>query len=70
MVNSPPPQAAFQFWSTRFSSRSHTSSSSPWFTGWLARAVTEELAPLMDPEPLYLRRPDAMAQGPRKQVTP
>lgn len=38
--------------------------------GWLARAVAEELAPLMDPEPLYLRRPDAMVQGPRKQVTP
>lgn len=29
--------------------------------GWLARVVAEERAPLMDPEPLYLRRPDAVA---------
>jgi len=28
---------------------------------WLARAVTDELVELMDPEPLYLRRPDAVA---------
>jgi tRNA threonylcarbamoyladenosine biosynthesis protein TsaB len=28
--------------------------------GWLARAVAEELVELMDPEPLYLRRPDAV----------
>jgi len=33
--------------------------------GWLARAVTEELVELMDPEPLYLRRPDAVAQADR-----
>ena len=31
--------------------------------GWLARAVAEELAELHDPEPLYLRRPDAVAPG-------
>ncbi|GAA4109307.1 tRNA (adenosine(37)-N6)-threonylcarbamoyltransferase complex dimerization subunit type 1 TsaB [Nocardioides fonticola] len=37
--------------------------------GWLARAVTEELAELRDPEPLYLRRPDAEAPGARKQVS-
>src|SRR5690606_38936388 len=29
--------------------------------GWLARVVTEERAELLDPEPLYLRRPDAVA---------
>lgn len=33
--------------------------------GWLARAVTEELVELMDPEPLYLRRPDAVAKADR-----
>jgi tRNA threonylcarbamoyl adenosine modification protein YeaZ len=33
--------------------------------GWLARAVTEELVELMDPEPLYLRRPDAVASAQR-----
>ncbi|HEY0890014.1 MAG TPA: tRNA (adenosine(37)-N6)-threonylcarbamoyltransferase complex dimerization subunit type 1 TsaB [Nocardioides sp.] len=27
--------------------------------GWLARVVAEERAELLDPEPLYLRRPDA-----------
>ena len=32
--------------------------------GWLARAVAGELAELLDPEPLYLRRPDAVAPGP------
>ena len=37
--------------------------------GWLARAVAEELAELRDPEPLYLRRPDAVAPGARKQVS-
>ena len=31
--------------------------------GWLARSVAEERAELLDPEPLYLRRPDA--DGPR-----
>ena len=29
--------------------------------GWLARTVAEERAELLDPEPLYLRRPDAVA---------
>jgi tRNA threonylcarbamoyl adenosine modification protein YeaZ len=38
--------------------------------GWLARALAEERAELFDPEPLYLRRPDADAPGPRKVVTP
>lgn len=34
--------------------------------GWLARLVTEERAELFDPEPLYLRRPDAVANmGPK-----
>src|SRR4051794_8690096 len=37
--------------------------------GWLARAVTEELAELRDPEPLYLRRPDAVAPGVPKRVS-
>lgn len=36
--------------------------------GWLARVVAEERAELLDPEPLYLRRPDAVASGPRKPV--
>lgn len=36
---------------------------------WLARAVAEELAPLYDPEPLYLRRPDAVAPGAPKRVS-
>lgn len=31
--------------------------------GWLARVVTEERAALTDPEPLYLRRPDAVARA-------
>lgn len=30
--------------------------------GWLARTVAEERAELLDPEPLYLRRPDAEAR--------
>jgi tRNA threonylcarbamoyladenosine biosynthesis protein TsaB len=30
--------------------------------GWLARTVAQERAELLDPEPLYLRRPDAVAQ--------
>jgi tRNA threonylcarbamoyladenosine biosynthesis protein TsaB len=38
--------------------------------GWLARALAEERAEPFDPEPLYLRRPDADAPGPRKAVTP
>jgi tRNA threonylcarbamoyladenosine biosynthesis protein TsaB len=36
---------------------------------WLARTVAEELAELVDPEPLYLRRPDALTPGARKQVS-
>ena len=31
--------------------------------GWLARVVAEERAELLDPEPLYLRRPDAVASA-------
>jgi tRNA threonylcarbamoyl adenosine modification protein YeaZ len=37
--------------------------------GWLARAVAEELVELRDPEPLYLRRPDAMAPATPKRVS-
>jgi tRNA threonylcarbamoyladenosine biosynthesis protein TsaB len=37
--------------------------------GWLARAVAEELAELHDPEPMYLRRPDAVAPGLPKKVS-
>jgi len=37
--------------------------------GWLARAVAEELAELRDPEPLYLRRPDADAPHAPKRVS-
>lgn len=37
--------------------------------GWLARVVAEELAELSDPEPLYLRRPDAVAPGAPKRVS-
>jgi len=36
---------------------------------WLARAVTAEAVELLDPEPLYLRRPDAVAGAPVKSVT-
>ncbi len=36
--------------------------------GWLARAVAEERVELMDPEPLYLRRPDAVEQAAQKKV--
>lgn len=36
--------------------------------GWLARVVTEERAELLDPEPLYLRRPDAQRPQPPKKV--
>lgn len=32
---------------------------------WLARAVAGELVELLDPEPLYLRRPDAVAAADR-----
>lgn len=37
--------------------------------GWLARAVAEELAELRDPDPLYLRRPDAAAAHAPKRVS-
>lgn len=37
--------------------------------GWLARTVADERAELTDPEPLYLRRPDAVAPGPRKPAS-
>ncbi len=37
--------------------------------GWLARVVHEERAELLDPEPLYLRRPDAIAPGKPKPVS-
>ncbi|HEX5090683.1 MAG TPA: tRNA (adenosine(37)-N6)-threonylcarbamoyltransferase complex dimerization subunit type 1 TsaB [Nocardioides sp.] len=37
--------------------------------GWLARVVAEERAELHDPEPLYLRRPDAATPGVPKRVS-
>jgi tRNA threonylcarbamoyladenosine biosynthesis protein TsaB len=37
--------------------------------GWLAAGVGSELVELLDPEPLYLRRPDAIAGTPRKPVS-
>lgn len=37
--------------------------------GWLALTVAEERAELLDPEPLYLRRPDAVAPGAPKRVS-
>ena len=37
--------------------------------GWLAHGVGAELVDLLDPEPLYLRRPDAVAGAPRKPVS-
>lgn len=37
--------------------------------GWLAHAVSGELAELLDPEPLYLRRPDAVVAAARKTVS-
>jgi tRNA threonylcarbamoyladenosine biosynthesis protein TsaB len=36
---------------------------------WLARAVAEERVELLDPEPLYLRRPDAEVPGAPKPVS-
>lgn len=36
--------------------------------GWLGRAVVEERVELLDPEPLYLRRPDAEVPGTPKPV--
>ena len=35
----------------------------------LAMAVAEERVELVDPEPIYLRRPDAVVPGPRKKVS-
>ena len=37
--------------------------------GWLARAIAEERVELRDPEPLYLRRPDAVASAAPKRVS-
>jgi hypothetical protein len=37
--------------------------------GVLAAVVTEERAELLDPEPLYLRRPDVAVPGRPKPVT-
>ena len=37
--------------------------------GWLARCVADERAELTDPEPLYLRRPDAVAAHAAKPVS-
>jgi tRNA threonylcarbamoyl adenosine modification protein YeaZ len=37
--------------------------------GWLARAVVDERVELTDPEPRYLRRPDAAVPGERKKVS-
>jgi tRNA threonylcarbamoyladenosine biosynthesis protein TsaB len=37
--------------------------------GWLARVVAEERAELRDPEPLYLRRPDAETPRAPKRVS-
>lgn len=38
--------------------------------GWLAHAVTEERVELLDPEPLYLRRPDAAEPHAAKPALP
>jgi hypothetical protein len=35
----------------------------------LAEVVTDERVELLDPEPLYLRRPDVMAPRPPKPVS-
>ena len=37
--------------------------------GWIAHGVAGELVELLDAEPLYLRRPDAVAGAPRKTVS-
>jgi len=37
--------------------------------GWLARVIAEERAELLDPDPLYLRRPDAAMPGTPKRVS-
>ncbi len=36
---------------------------------WMATGVSSELVELLDPEPLYLRRPDAVAGAPGKPVS-
>ena len=38
-------------------------------SAWLAHVITSEAAELLDPEPLYLRRPDAVAPGKPKPVS-
>ena len=48
--------------STRSTSRTRCRPERPG-AGWLARTVAEERAELHDPEPLYLRRPDAVVPG-------
>jgi tRNA threonylcarbamoyl adenosine modification protein YeaZ len=37
--------------------------------GWLADVISEERAELRDPEPMYLRRPDAAVPGARKPAS-
>ena len=37
--------------------------------GWIATAVCSELVELLDPEPLYLRRPDAQLPNAPKRVS-
>jgi len=37
---------------------------------WLGRAVAEELVEILDPQPLYLRRPDAVEQAARSGARP
>ena len=37
--------------------------------GWLGRAIVHEAVELLDPEPLYLRRPDAEVPGTPKRVS-
>ena len=37
--------------------------------GWLGRAIVMERVELLDPEPLYLRRPDAQVPGTPKRVS-
>ncbi|GEP36608.1 tRNA (adenosine(37)-N6)-threonylcarbamoyltransferase complex dimerization subunit type 1 TsaB [Nocardioides psychrotolerans] len=46
----------------------HTGATRP-SAGWLARVVTDELAELCDPEPMYLRRPDAEPPRAPKKVS-
>ena len=49
--------------------RSPTPSTGPARRRLAARAVAEELVELYDPEPMYLRRPDAVAPGAPKRVS-